>query len=82
MTELLRQALAVLGRLPPDRQDDIARALLAYARDGASGDEEPEDIGPGHLAAVLEGMAQAERREFAVGEAGDNVKAALDRARS
>ena len=28
-------------------------------------DEKPEEIDPAHLAAVLEGRAQAKRREFA-----------------
>jgi hypothetical protein len=31
----------------------------------ASSPDEPEAIDPAHLSAVLEGLAQAERREFA-----------------
>ncbi|GJD60485.1 hypothetical protein [Methylobacterium frigidaeris] len=76
MTELLRQALAALQAMPPEEQDDLARALLAYTHDG-----EPDDIEPEHLDAVLDGMAQATRGEFAEGDAHDIVKAAFSRAR-
>jgi hypothetical protein len=31
----------------------------------AGNEAEPEEIGPAHLAAVLEGLAQAKRHEFA-----------------
>jgi hypothetical protein len=31
----------------------------------AGGESEPEEIDPAHLADVLEGLAQAKRREFA-----------------
>ena len=61
MTKLLEQALEVVRRLPADSQDEIARAILHLA----SGDGEPEEIDPAHLPAVLEGLAQARRREFA-----------------
>jgi len=48
-------------RSPPDSQDEIARAMLTL-----SGNEGgPEDIDPAHLPAVLAGLAQAKRREFA-----------------
>jgi predicted transcriptional regulator len=63
MTGLLHQALEALQRLPPERQDDIARAILALAEEGA-----PEDIDPNDLPAVLEGLAQVERGEFAPDE--------------
>ncbi|OAS24636.1 hypothetical protein [Methylobacterium platani] len=82
MTDRLRQALTVLEALPPDMRDDFARALLASARDDDCGEVEPEDIEPGHLAAVLDGLAQVERREFAVGDACEVVMAAFARARS
>ncbi|WP_375461491.1 hypothetical protein [uncultured Enterovirga sp.] len=59
MTTLLDEAFEVLGRMPPDAQDDIARALLGMAQD-----EGPVDIEPEHAAAVREGIAQAERGEF------------------
>jgi hypothetical protein len=47
--------------LLPKNQDDIARAMLALAGD----ESEPENIDPAHLPDVLEGLAQAKRREFA-----------------
>jgi hypothetical protein len=61
MTKLLEQALAAVRRLPPKSQDEIARAMLQLA----SGDGEPEEIDAAHLSAVLEGLAQAQRRLFA-----------------
>lgn len=76
MTELLRQAFVALETMPPETQDDLARALLAYAQDS-----EPEEIEPEHLEAVLEGIAQARRGEFAEGNAIDIMSAAFRRAR-
>ena len=61
MTKLLEQALRAVSRLPDDMQDEIARAMLHLARR----DGEPEPIEPEHLSAVLEGLSQAKRREFA-----------------
>lgn len=61
MTTLLEQAIEAVRRLPADTQDDIARTILHLA--GCEADAEPVD--PAHLAAVLEGLAQAKRREFA-----------------
>jgi hypothetical protein len=56
----------------PGSQDEIARAMLTLA-----GDEgEPEAIDPAHLPAVLEGLAQAKRRQFATDE---EVEAAFRR---
>ena len=60
MTKLLEKALEAVRKLPPDSQDEIALAMLSLADEG-----EPEDIDPAHLPAVLEGLAQAKRREFA-----------------
>jgi hypothetical protein len=60
MTDLLHEALEALQRLPPERQDYIARAILALADDG-----EPEEIDPRDLSAVLDGVAQIARGEFA-----------------
>ncbi len=60
MTKLFDRALELVRRLPPESQDEIARAMLSLAdRD------EPEEIDPTHLPAVLEGLAQAKRRAFA-----------------
>ena len=61
MTKLLEQALEAVRRLPPESQDEIARAMLHLAE----GDSEREPIASAHLAAVLEGLGQAKRREFA-----------------
>jgi len=61
MTKLLEKALQAVRQLPADAQDEIARAMLTLA--GAEG--EPEEIDAAHLSAVLEGLAQARRREFA-----------------
>jgi hypothetical protein len=61
MTKLLERALEAVRRLPPDSQDEIARAMLSLA--GEQG--EPEPIDPAHLADVLESLAQAKRRQFA-----------------
>jgi len=61
MTKLLEQALEAVSRLSPESQDEIARAMLRLA--GNDGD--PEEIDAAHLPAVLEGLAQARRREFA-----------------
>jgi hypothetical protein len=61
MTKLLEKAVETVRQLPPDSQDEIARAMLTLA-----GDEgEPEEIDPVHLSDVLESLAQAKRREFA-----------------
>jgi hypothetical protein len=72
MTKLLEQALEAVARLPAETQDVIARAMLRLA----ASDGEPEEIDPAHLPAVLEGLAQAKRREFA---SDAEVKAAFRR---
>ncbi len=61
MTKLLEKALEAVRRLPPDDQDQIALAMLTLT--GKEG--EPEAVDPAHLPAVLEGLAQAKRRQFA-----------------
>jgi hypothetical protein len=60
MTKLLEEALKAVRRLPAESQDEIARAMLHLV----AGDGTPEPVAPAHLAAVLDGLAQAERREF------------------
>jgi len=72
MTKLLEQAIEAVRRLPADSQDDIARAILNLA--GKELEAEPVD--PAHLAAILEGLTQAKRREFATD---DEVEAAFRR---
>ena len=61
MTKLLDKALEAVLRLPPDSQDEIARAMLNLAE----GEGEAEEIDPAHLPDVLESLAQAKRRQFA-----------------
>jgi Ca2+-binding EF-hand superfamily protein len=60
MTKLMEKALEAVRRLPPDSQDEIARAMLTLA-----GEDEPERIDAAHLSDVLESLAQAQRRRFA-----------------
>ena len=61
MTKLLRQALEAVQKLAPEGQDEIARAMLALAGNVTA----PEPIDPAHLPDVLEGLAEARRRQFA-----------------
>jgi hypothetical protein len=61
MTKLLEKALEAVRRLPPATQDEIARAILQLA----ANDGELEEIDAAHVPAVLEGLAQAKRRQFA-----------------
>jgi hypothetical protein len=61
MTKLLEKAVEALRRLPTGRQDEIARAMLQLAAQ----EDEPEAVDPTHLPAVLNGLAQAGRGEFA-----------------
>jgi hypothetical protein len=61
MTKLLERALEAVRRLPPASQDEIARAMLHLA----AGERAPEPVDSAHLAAVLEGLGQAQCRELA-----------------
>ena len=72
MTKLLEQAIEAVRRLPADSQHDIARTILHLA----VSEVEPEPVDPAHLAAVLEALKQAKRREFATD---DEVEAAFRR---
>lgn len=72
MTKLLDKALEVVRRLPEGSQDDIARAMLHLA----AGEGEPEPVEQAQLSAVLQGIAQAKRRQFA---SDDEIEAALRR---
>ena len=51
--KLLDKALEAVLRLPPDSQDEIARAMLNLA----GGEGETEEIDPAHLPDVLESLA-------------------------
>lgn len=73
MTKLLQKALEAVQALPDADQDVIAPAMLAMA-----GSEKPEEIDPAHLPAVLEGLEQVKRGEFATD---DEVEAVLRRLR-
>jgi hypothetical protein len=72
MTKLLERALKAARQLSPDDQDEVARAVLSLIGDEA----ELEEIDPAHLPGVLEGLAQAKRREFSSDE---KVEAAFRR---
>jgi predicted transcriptional regulator len=72
MTKLLEKALEAVRQLPPESQDEIAQAMLYFA----AADAEPEPVDPEHLPAILEGLAQARRGEFATEE---EVKKAFGR---
>jgi DNA-binding TFAR19-related protein (PDSD5 family) len=61
MTKLLEKALEAVRLLPPENQDEIARAMLTLAGEGPA----LEEIDLAHLPDVLESLAQAKRREFA-----------------
>jgi hypothetical protein len=63
MTKLLEPALEAVRQLPPDAQNEIARAMLSLA--GSQAEAEPEPIDRPHLPDVLESLAQAKRRQFA-----------------
>jgi hypothetical protein len=71
MTKLLDKALDAVRKLSDESQDEIARAMLHLADDSSA-----ENIDPAHLSAVLEGLAQAKKRQFASDE---EVEAAFRR---
>ena len=66
----------MLGRLPEKAQDDLARSLI-----GMADVLDIDDIEPEHRVAVLEGMRQAERGEFATRDADEIVTDAFRRHR-
>ena len=72
MTKLLEQAIEAVRRLPAASQDEIARTILHLADTEVAA----EPVDPAHLSAVLEGLAQTKRREFASDE---EVEAAFRR---
>ncbi len=63
MTKLLQRALEAVRLLPPEAQDEIAQAMIHLA--AGEREPEPEQVDPAHLTAILEGLGQAQRREFA-----------------
>ncbi|MBK5962136.1 hypothetical protein CCR97_28675 [Rhodoplanes elegans] len=72
MTKLFDQAVEAARALPPDAQDELARVMLDILAD----DRPPEPIDPADAPAVREGLAQADRGEFATDA---EVDAALHR---
>ena len=64
MTKILEDAIEKVRRLPEDRQAYAAEVLEQIAAAGSDLFIIPDD----HRAAVLEGLAQAERGEFATDE--------------
>lgn len=72
MTNIVDDAVTAIQNLPPHQQEALARLVLRLTGQ----DDEPEPIDPVHLPAVLEGLAQAERGEFATS---DEVEAAFRR---
>ena len=69
MTKVLEDAIEKVRRLPADRQAYVAEVLEQIAAAGSGLFVIPEE----HRAAVLEGLAEAERGEFAT----DDEMAAL-----
>jgi hypothetical protein len=65
MTKLLDDALSVVRNLPPDEQDNIARALLRLT---GSDDEPPAVLSADERAAVAASKSAAACGEFASDE--------------
>ena len=64
MGKLLDEMIAKAKALPAEKQDEFAELMAYYLED----EGEPEEIPEEHLAAVMEGLAQADRGEFATDE--------------
>jgi len=71
MTRLLEQAIAKLRTLPADEQDALAVAMLSLSE----GDASAYPIDDATRAAILEGLAEAERGEYVP----DEIVAAADK---
>ena len=65
MTKLLEQAIEAARQLPPEEQDDIARAIIQLA---GAGDTKPVALTPEERAAIDKSKAAAARGEFATDE--------------
>lgn len=61
MTKLLKEAVEKVSQLPQERQDELARMLI----DVAASDLSPYRFNEAERAAIEEGIAQADRGEFA-----------------
>lgn len=69
MTKVLEEAIEKVRRLPEDRHADVAEILEQIVASGS----EPFIVPESHRAAVLQGLAEAERGEYV----SDNDMAAL-----
>jgi hypothetical protein len=67
MTKLLEQAIETARALPPDEQDDIARAIMQLVGAGDA-DEVPVPLSPEEREAIARSKAAAARGEFATEE--------------
>jgi hypothetical protein len=65
MTKLLDEAVEAVRRLPPDDQDDIARAIMKLAGSDLDG---PVVLSPEESVAIARSKAAADRGEFATDE--------------
>lgn len=61
MTKLLDKAIEIARTLPDETQDAMALALLAMTDESA----EPDELDDEARAAIRQGLAEAERGEFA-----------------
>ena len=64
MTKLLEQAIAKAQSLPPEDQDALALAMLSLTE----GDASAYPVDPATRAAILEGLAEADRQDYASDE--------------
>lgn len=60
-TSIVEEAVTAIRNLPEAEREELARLVLRLT----GVEDEPEPIDPEDDAAVLEGLAQAERGEFA-----------------
>ncbi len=74
MTALLDYAMETARTLPPEKQDEIARMMLAYAGDG----EDAIHLTPDEVADLFDARSEMERGEFATAA---EVEAVLSRYR-
>jgi hypothetical protein len=65
MTKLLEQAIEAARRLPPEEQDDIARAIIRLANPDEAA---PVPLTSDERAAIAKSKAAAARGEFASDE--------------
>jgi plasmid stabilization system protein ParE len=64
VADIVDKAFEAVRKLAPERRDEIADFIWRLAAD----DSDPEPIDPAHLPAVLEGLEQAKRGQFATPE--------------